>query len=259
MDGANVSPIQTLNKAVAVLNLLADKGELTPTQIAKHLGEPRSSIYRLIGGLSNHELVAEGSRRSTYRLGIGLLRLGGLVAERFDVHQAALPAMQTIHEQTGETIYLCIRRGFSAVCIERLAGERVQLLALRLGGSMPLHVGGAPLALLAFESDEFQQEYLSTGDLTPILPAKSRTVREIKEELERVRQGGVAIGDEDITPGIAAIGAPVFGLDGKVQAAISISGTKPLIMEEFLDRTVALVTEAARNTSVALGYEPLVA
>jgi len=65
------------------------------------------------------------------------------VIERLDERQAALPLMERIHERTGETVFLCVRRGDEAVCIERLDGLRVQSLALRLRDSLPLHLRGA--------------------------------------------------------------------------------------------------------------------
>ena len=68
---------------------------------------------------------------------------------RFDERQAALPHMEHLHDMTGETVFLCVRRGLRAVCIERIEGSHVVSLALRLGGSLPLHAGAAPRALLA--------------------------------------------------------------------------------------------------------------
>src|SRR5207244_10669190 len=95
-----------------------------------------------------------GSRPGTYRLGWRLLRLGSAVIARLDERQAALPVMERIHERTGETVFLCVRRGDDAVCIERLDGLRVQSLMLRLGGSLPLHLGAGPRTLLAWEPPE---------------------------------------------------------------------------------------------------------
>src|SRR5262249_19723572 len=143
--------IQVLNKAVKLLHALADNGEMTVADIAGMSEEPRSSIYRLLGSLDDLGLVEPGSRSGTFRLGLGLVRLGAAVIERFNVRQAALPAMEELHQQTGETVFLCIRRDMQAVCVERLEGERVQSLELKLGGALPLHVGAAPRVLLAFE------------------------------------------------------------------------------------------------------------
>src|SRR5262249_61379656 len=94
-------------------------------------------------------MVEAGSRSGTYRLGWRLLRLGSAVIERLDERQAALPVMERIHERTGETVFLLVRRGDEAVCIERLGGLRVQSLALRLRGSLPLPPRARPRAPLA--------------------------------------------------------------------------------------------------------------
>ena len=246
--------ILVLNKVVALLNVLARDGELTAAEIAKTSGEPRSSVYRLLGSLNDLDFVEPGTRRGTFRLGLGLLRLGSAVIERFNVRQAALPAMEALHQRTGETVFLCVRRDFEAVCVERLEGERVQSLALRLGGSMPLHVGGAPLVLLAFEPAEFWERYVAASDLAPLVPGAGRDEDDLLAELERIRERGVAISDEDITPGIAAVGAPLLGHDGRIQGALSISGTKPMILGDQLEVTIELVADAARTASRAMGY-----
>src|SRR5207244_1968002 len=87
-------------------------------------------------GLQALDMVEAGSRPGTYRLGWRLLRLGSAVIARLDERQAALPVMERIHERTGETVFLCVRRGDDAVGIERLDGLRVQWLMLRPGGDL---------------------------------------------------------------------------------------------------------------------------
>ena len=86
--------------------------------------------------------------RGTYRLSLKLFDLGSTVLDRFDERASALPVMQRLHDETGPTVFLCVRRGLEAVCIERIDGARVTLLELRLGGSLPLHLGAAPRRLL---------------------------------------------------------------------------------------------------------------
>lgn len=60
--------------------------------------------------------------------------------------------MGRLPDEIGETVFLCASRGDEAVCIERIDGQRVNLLVLTLGGSMQLHTGAGPRALLAFQS-----------------------------------------------------------------------------------------------------------
>src|SRR4051794_1216748 len=121
--------IQVVTKAALLLDCLEraeDPADLSVAELAELMGEPRTSVYRLISTLDELGWIEPGSRRGTYRLGLKLFRLGGAVMRRFDVRQAALPTMEGIHEKTGETVYLCVRRGLEAVCIERIAGKRVE-------------------------------------------------------------------------------------------------------------------------------------
>jgi len=250
------NPIQALAKAVHLLEQLADEREATPRRLAELLDEPRTTTYRLLRSLQALDLVEPGSQPGSYRLGWKLMRLGAAVVERLDERQAALPVMERIHERVGETVFLLVRRGFDAVCIERLEGLRVQSLALRLGGALPLHAGAGPRALLAWEPREFWEEYLRDAPLTAFTektPASPRAlVRELIETVDR----GFAISDEDVTPGIASLGAPVFDYTGRVRAALSIGGLRSLVLGADRDEIVVLLVEGAQEISQALGYAP---
>ena len=163
-EGNGATSVAVLGKAMALIDRIAEVGAATPAQLAELTGEPRSTVYRLLANLQQLELVEPGPRRGTFVLGLKLFRLGRTVASRFDERQAALPVMERIHDELGETMFLCVRRGYDAVCIERIDGTRVNLLALSLGGSLPLHAGGASRALLAFEPEAFWDEYLEQRD-----------------------------------------------------------------------------------------------
>jgi DNA-binding IclR family transcriptional regulator len=253
MERGNNS-IQVLGKAALVLDRLADEHELGAARLAELIGEPRSTVYRLLANLQQLELVEPGARRGTYRLGLKLFRLGSAVVARFDERQAAFPVMERIHDATGETVFLCIRRGYEAVCIERIDGRWVQSMALRLGGSLPLHVGAAPRALLAFEPREFWDSYLAQGPLTGLTPHTSTSRRQLVQALEDVRRTGYAVSDEDVVLGMAAVGAPILDYRGRTRAALSMSGPRPTILGENVEASRKLIQEGALEISRALGY-----
>ena len=249
------NPVRSLAKAVLLLEALADEREATPRQLAEALHEPRTTVYRLLTGLQALDMVEAGSGPGTYRLGWRLLRLGSAVIERLDERQAAPPVMERIHEHTGETVFLCVRRGDDAVCIERLDGLRVQSLALRLGGSLPLHLGAGPRALLAWEPREEWEAYVRRQNPLAGMTERSPVTRDaLVEELERSLDRGFAVSDEDVTPGIASLGAPVFDYTGRIRAAVSIGGMRRFLLEEIRDDAVALLVDGAREISAALGH-----
>jgi DNA-binding IclR family transcriptional regulator len=251
---ARTAPVAVLAKAVAVLDALAEEGEATPARLAELTGEPRSSVYRLLASLQELGLIEPGRRRGTYLLGLKLFRLGSTVVSRFDERQAALPVMERIHAETGETIFLCVRRGDDAVCIERIDGARINLLALSLGGSLPLHVGGAARALLAFEPPDSWDDYLERASLEPLTRNTPSTREALIEELRATRERGYAISDEDVTPGVAAVGAPIFDHTGAVRAALSAGGMRDAVLRDS-SRTIELVCDGAAAISRTLGHD----
>jgi DNA-binding IclR family transcriptional regulator len=249
------NPIRALAKAVHLLEQLAEAREATPRRLAELLGEPRTTVYRMLGSLEALDLVEQGSQPGSYRLGWKLMRLGSAVIERLDERQAALPVMERVHEATGETVFLVVRRGDDAVCIERLEGLRVQSLALRLGGSLPLHVGAGPRALLAWEPREAWSEYIRNHpDLETPTDRSPSTPAALLRELEQTVAQGYAVSDEDVTPGIASLGTPIFDYTGGIRAALSLGGMKQLVLGEQRDLIVQLLVDGARDVSEALGY-----
>jgi DNA-binding IclR family transcriptional regulator len=249
------NPVRSLAKAVLLLEALADEREATPRRLSELLHEPRTTVYRLLTGLQALDMVEAASRTGTYRLGWRLLRLGSAVIERLDERQAALPVMERIHERTGETVFLCVRRGDNAVCIERLDGLRVQSLVLRLGGSLPLHLGAGPRALLAWEPREEWDTYVTHHSLEAMTEKTPVTREALFRQLEQSLEQGYAVSDEDVTPGIASLGAPIFDYTGRVRAAISIGGMRQFLLEEIYDEAIELLVGAGREISTALGYE----
>jgi DNA-binding IclR family transcriptional regulator len=255
---AQDSGLRLVRKAVEALDILARDGELTPAQIAESTGEPRSSVYRLLAGLQQLGMVEAGVGRGTYRLGLHLLQLGEAVKAGFDERSLAVPIMRRLHQATGETVFLCIRRESEAVCIERLDGRRVQSLALRVGGALPLHAGAASRVLLAHAGREFWHSYIQShaGNMEQFTASTPVTAEAIIPELENTLRTGVAVSDGDVTVGIAALGVPVIDYRGAVRAALSISGVRPAILgpgaKEVRDGIVAAGHELSRSLGADL-------
>jgi DNA-binding IclR family transcriptional regulator len=245
--------IAVLAKAMAILEHLAVEGELTPARIAELLEEPRSTVYRLCSSLQELGYIEAGTQRGTYRLSLKLFHLGSTVVDRFDQRASALPVMQRLHDETGETVFLCVPRGLEAVCIERIDGARVMLLELRLGGSLPLHLGAAPRCLLAFEPESAWRAYLDAAHLERRTPRTPTTRKAIVAELRATRERGYAVSDQDVTPGVVSVGAPIFDHAGRVTASLSIGGLREVVGDGG-SHVTELVVEGAAEVSRSLGH-----
>jgi DNA-binding IclR family transcriptional regulator len=238
------------------LSALESGGDTSAADLAAALQEPLSSVYRLLQSLIATGWVDRGPTRGTYRLGLALMTIGGLIEDQLDIREASLPSLRSLVGAIGVTSFLCVRRGARAVCLERLEGFAVQSLAMQLGGSLPLDAGAAPRALLAFlpqaERDAVLADTTERLRDDPPRPA----LETLRADLAVIKRVGYSISDGDVTPGIAALGAPVFNHRGEVDGALSISGLRVQVLgPSILEENVARLRQAAADVSAALGWE----
>lgn len=249
-----------LGKADAVVAALAEHGELSVAAIAERVDEPVSSVYRLLSSLSRIGWVSAGPKRGLYRLGLFFMRIGGQVEDAIDIRERALPALQTLLEKTGQTAYLCLRHDLRAVCVERLAGGDVRSMAMRLGATLPLVVGGAPRALLSFLPEGEFQDVLERTFATTFAERLPKSKRAVLDMVEQIRATGISISDGDVTTGVSAIGAPVFNHRGELHAAVSVSGIHEHILgHERREQVIEAVRACAATVNAALGWRGQVA
>lgn len=248
--------LELIAKAGAVLDVLEASGPTSAAGLASALGEPLSSVYRLMQSLTATGWVDRPAKRGPYRLGLTWMTIGGFLEDNLDIREACLPALRSLVASTGATSFLCVRRGSRAVCLERVEGISVQSLVMQLGSSLPLYAGAAPRALLAFLSYAEREDALAETTLFREDPVRPEPAV-VQSDVARTVAQGFAVSESDVTPGVAALGVPVFNHRGEVEGAISISGLSHQVLgSDVLDRNVDLLRQAAAQSSAALGWVP---
>ena len=247
--------LELISKAGAVLDVLEVSGPTSAADLAVTLEEPLSSVYRLMQSLTAVGWVDRVAKRGPYRLGLVWMTVGGLIEDHLDIREACRPALSSLVAATGTTSFLCVRRGSRAVCLERVEGVSVQSLVMQLGGSLPLYSGAAPRALLAFLSRAEQMDALAEATSFRDDPARPDPAV-IERDIAHIHAQGYAVSEGDVTPGVAALGAPVFNHRGEVEGAVSISGLVEQVLGSDVEaRNLELIRAAASRSSAALGWE----
>jgi DNA-binding IclR family transcriptional regulator len=252
------SGIQVIDRAVSLLRLLASADEpMRLGEVATGSGLSPSTTRRILASLVENGLCEQGAD-GTYRLGLGTFELGQRAGEGIDLRDRGRPVLQELANTSHLTSFLCIRREWGATCIERVDGRYAFSLALTIGGTLPLHVGAAPRALLAYESDEAIRDYLRAAQPLERFTDKTLTDPEaVLADLRESRERGWIVSDEDVTPGVAALAVPVFGHDSpRPIAAVSIAGLHPQVLGDRTDELVATLRDAAERLSRELGHRP---
>lgn len=250
------SQIQVIDRAVALMRALsAADGPLGLRDLSRRVGLSPSTTRRILASLAYHGLC-EQTPAGTYRLGLVLFELGSRVQADLDVRARSLHALQRLSEESHLTAFLCVLRDDRMIAIERIDGRYAFSLALTVGGSLPLHAGGVSRALLAHLPEEDALRLLGTGPRERFTERTLTEVKEIVADMRAVRERGYSVSDEDVTPGVAAIGIPVFGhlFDDRPVAAVSVAGLVPQVLGDDRERLIGLLREAAAEISRELGH-----
>jgi IclR family acetate operon transcriptional repressor len=225
---------------------------LTLTECAEILGYSKPTTYRTLRTFARRGFLQIDEERGVYTLGVTLLRLGMFFLEQLDLRREALPVLNELAEQTGETVHLGVLSGFEVVYIEKVESRHAVRMFSRVGHTMPAWSTGVGKAILSF---------LPTEQLDAALPAvfERRTPHtgtsrpELLAEFAAIRTRGYSTDDVENEEGIRCAGAPVFDHSGAVCGAISVAGPATRITRERLPELGALVREAALAISERIG------
>lgn len=246
--------IQALDRGLAILDILADTGgELGVTDLARQLGVHKSTAYRLLATLQRHDLVDQNPDTEKYRLGHGLVRLSGSVTAAMDLVKAARPGLRDLAETSGETVNLAILQGDQVINIDQITPANQLVNVNWVGKQTPLHCTSNGKVLLAFMPDEERWRLLQ-GSLQRLTPRTIVDSRVLERQLLRVHDDGYAFTVEELEIGLNAVAAPVRGADGRVLAAVSVSGPSYRVTPQRLPELGELTRRTAEAMSRRMGY-----
>ncbi len=147
--------VQSVDRALSILEVLARDGEAGVTEIAADLGVHKSTAFRLLATLESHRLVEQDGERGRYRLGVGNLRLAGATTARLDLVQEARPVCRQLAADTGETVNITVRAETSALYLDQVAGSSALQSHNWVGQHIPLHATSNGKVLIS-ELDDAQ-------------------------------------------------------------------------------------------------------
>ncbi|MEU7089741.1 IclR family transcriptional regulator [Streptomyces achromogenes] len=245
--------VQSVDRAVSVLESLARHGEAGVTEIAEELGVHKSTAFRLLGVLENRGLVAQAKDRGKYCLGAGVLRLAGAAAVRLDISQEGVPVCREVADELGETVNIAVLDDDAAVNIMQARGTAAVTAQNWLGRRTPLHATSSGKVLLAHLPPTLREGLLAR----PLTRFTNRTVTGaavLRAELEAVVRQGYGVTVEELELGLAAVAAPVRAHDGEVIAAISVSGPVYRLDADRLPEVARRTAAAGAELSRRMGY-----
>lgn len=230
----SVSGVGVVDKSVAVLQALAERGPLGLAELTAATGLSRPTAHRLARALETHGLVGRDGQ-GRFRLGLRLLAWGAQAAADTEaLVDAARSLLAELRDATGESAQLYVRDDDRRVCVataERRTGLRD---TVPVGAALSLCAGSGARVLVAWSPD---------GDCFGFDPSELAAVR--------LRGWATTVGEREA--GVASVSAPVRSPNGEVVAAIGVSGPADRFEGASARRLAGPVVDAARKLGARLG------
>lgn len=248
-----VALVQSVDRALSVLEILAKRGVAGVTEIAGELGVHKSTASRLVAVLEHRGFVEQLTDRGKYRLGFGIARLAGALTVQRDLAHESRRACEALATDVGETVNVAILDDDRVVNISEVRGGSAVAVQNWVGHSTPAHATSSGKVLLAHTPDLDLEQRLGQR-LERYTERTVTDVRLLARELDVARERGWAATQEEYEVGLNALAAPVRDHTGRVVAALSVSGPSYRLSPDAFPDVAVRLTSAAADVSRRLGH-----
>ena len=246
-----------LVRGIEILRLFnAERRAITAPEMARELGIPRTTVFRIAQTLEHLNLLARDDGGTAYRLGAGLLGLGFEYVASLDVTEIGRAELEGLREATGCSVHMVVRDGTDVVVVMKVAGRSAFSGSLNVGTRLPAHATVLGRMLLVDLSDLEIQQLYGGAKLARFSDQTPRTISDLTRLLAQDRARGYAVSNAFFESGISSVAAPVRDHTGRAVAAINVTVAGG---DEIGTDVINAVRTAADRISRALHYRPAAA
>lgn len=246
--------INSLAKATKILELLAETGELSVSEIGKKLGMHRSATHRFLATLRELAFL-EQSEHSRYRLSFKLFELGTKGANRLEVTRVAHPFLLDIASRHEDTANLGIMDNTDVIYVDKVESPHLLRMDFTIGHRVPAYCTAMGKAILANRPETEVQKLFRGVKFENRTPKTILSLHDLLQCLRTIREEGYAVDDEELSLGTRCIASPIFDFTGRCVAAISIAGPTLRITYDKIEQIRASLSCVSSAISMRLGHK----
>ncbi len=251
--------IQTVVNAMRLLEEFREEEMLGVTELSRRLALHKNNVFRLLATLEQQGYIEQIADNERYRLGVKALELGQSFARSRSLIRCARAVLAELAELTRESAHVGVIHDHEVAHLAGDQREQPVMSGLRMGQRLPVHCTALGKALLGAASEEVREAYdrevVRGGELAARTSATITDPHKLFEELRTVGVRGFALDLEECEDGLCCAAAPVYDTQGRVVAAVSVSGPQFRLTEDRLLTEVApQVVAAGERLSRELGY-----
>lgn len=251
-DKTEQNTVQSLDRALGILEVLASGSGLTLTELSQAAEQSPATVYRVLTTFQSHGFVELEAEAQRWQIGAGAFRIGSAFLRRTRLADRARGAMDMLMRETGETANLGVEDKGEVLFLTQVETHEAIRAFFPPGTRSPMHVSGIGKALLAY-APITRLAQMMAGGLRGFTPASLTDPMALEKDLIATRARGYAIDNEERTEGMRCIAAPIFNAQGAPVAGLSISGPVFRLSLERAEELGALVKRAALGVTEATG------
>ncbi|WP_040803938.1 IclR family transcriptional regulator [Nocardia concava] len=246
-------PVQSVDRALTALEIVAKLGSAGITEIAAELGVHKSTVSRLMAVLEARGYVEQLSERGKYRLGFTVVRLAGSTSAHMDLPRQSQDICDELAARVGETTNIAILDNDRIINVAEAVGSAGIALRTWVGQSCPVHATSSGKVLLAELPDADLRSRLRKR-LESFAPNTITDLAVLRAQLRTIREQGWASCEEELEIGLNAVSAPIRDSDGRIIAALSVSGPTYRLPAERFSEVAQEAVASAGAISRRLGF-----
>ena len=250
--------IKKLNSIEKALEIMLKFQDIKPSwgirELSTELEFSPATVQRILQVLKSYEFVRQNPKTRQYFVGNIFYKFLENLNSSNNLARIGRRFIEEVAAATLETAHLNIIEGNLRICIDTIESPKVLKAGMPIGNQSPLYAGASAKCLLAFSTEDFQDNYFKTTKITPVTENTIVQADKLFEELYKIKAQGYAISCGERTPGLGSLSTSVFDYKGQILASLSLAIPEiRFIQEDHLSNCINILTIAAKSFSKEMG------
>ena len=245
--------VQSVNRALQILTCFTlAKQTLSLIEICEMTGLPKPTVFRLLSTLENAQFISRTADQQKYLIGIRLFELGNIFRANLSIERIVSPFMQQITQKFDIGCNLAILDDGQVVYIESTSPEGPFQYTPIIGYRHYIHCSALGKSLVVDSNDTDIRDMLDRRGM-PALSEFTITDPDVYiDQINEVREQGFALDEEEGAIGLYCMAVPIRNRQGKVAAALSVSGPSAQYTEKIKVSLIAELIHTAADIAIQL-------
>jgi IclR family acetate operon transcriptional repressor len=250
---AEATSVQSLDRALRILAIVAEGSGLSLSEIAQASGIAASTAYRMLTTLENHGMVEFDKSDQLWSIGVETYRMGAAFLRRRKLVDRARTVMQELMEKTGETANLGLAEDDCVVFVSQVETHQTIRAFFRPGTRTAFHASGIGKAVLAHLDGDRVAAIARKAGLEAFTDRTLSTLPALTHDLAEIRRRGWSVDNEERNLGMRCVAAAIFNEFGEPIGGVSVSGPTVRVTPERVAQIGPMVRDAAAQITAMIG------